>query len=266
MAARIAQAALSSRPDRAVLDGVRCYCMFIGYPRSGHSLVGSMIGAHRQAVISHELDALRYVQTGLVGRDLLYSLILRRDREFGEAGRRWTGYDYSVPDQFQGRIDELLVIGDKRGGGSTKRLAAHPDLLDRLEGLVGVDVRLIHVIRNPYDTIASMHRRGRQPLTSSIERFFSLCAANASIRRRRAESTIDVRLEDLIHDPARVVSSLIRSIGLEASEDFVRSCAGVVFATPKRTTTSIDWPDHLIAVVAERASTYDFLDGYSYDG
>ncbi|HEX7248704.1 MAG TPA: sulfotransferase, partial [Actinomycetota bacterium] len=249
-----------------VIDGVRCYCMFIGYPRSGHSLVGSLVGAHRNAVISHELDALRYVQTGLIGRDLLYSMILRRDREFGKAGRRWTGYDYSVPGQSQGRVEDLLVIGDKRGGGSTRRLGAHPDLLDRLERLVDVDVRLIHVIRDPYDTIASMHRRGRQPLTASIERFFALCATNASIREHRPGAVVDVRVEELIRRPAETVAGLVGSIGLDAPETYLGACAGIVFATPKRTRTSIDWPDHLIADVAHRMSSYDFLRGYSYEG
>ena len=266
MAARITQAVLSPRPERSLLDGVRCYCMFIGYPRSGHSLVGSLVGAHRNAVISHELDALRYVQTGLIGRDLLYSMILRRDREFGKAGRRWTGYDYSVPGQSQGHVDDLFVIGDKRGGRSTRRLGAHPDLIDRLERLVDVDVRLIHVIRDPYDTIASMHRRGRQPLTASIERFFASCATNASIRERKPDAVVDVRLEELIQSPAEVVARLVRSIGLDAPEAYLRACAGVVFPTPRRTKTSIDWPDHLIDDVAHRMSGYDFLRGYSYGG
>jgi len=238
--------------------------MFIGYPRSGHSLVGSIVGAHRNAVIAHELDALRYVQSRLVGRDLLYSMILRRDREFNAAGRIWTGYDYSVPGQSQTRSDELLVIGDKRGGRSTKRLREHPELLDRLEQLVGVDVRMVHVIRDPFDVIASMHRRGDQPLTMTIDRFFTLCGTNAEIRARRPEAVIDVRLERLVKSPVEGIGRLVGFLGLDAPQGYLDRCAGVVFDAPKRTRDTIDWPDHLIADVELRMQEHDFLRGYSF--
>jgi hypothetical protein len=266
MASRLTRAALSPRPDRSVVDGVRCYCMFIGYPRSGHSLVGSIVNAHPNALIAHELDALRYVQSGLVGRDLLYSLILRRDHEFAEAGRIWTGYDYSVPGQKQGSFDELLVIGDKRGGGSTRRLRAHPELLTRLEGLVEVDVRMVHVIRDPFDTIASMHRRGGQALETSIDRFFESCATNASIKARDPAAVLDVRLESLVASPLEIVRGLIEFLGLDASSSYLESCAGIVFGAPKQTRTSTDWPTHLVDEVRLRAQRYEFLNGYGFDG
>ncbi|MDH5224759.1 MAG: sulfotransferase [Actinomycetota bacterium] len=263
MAARIARAAFV-RADRSTFDGVRCYCLFIGYPRSGHSLVGSIVGAHADAVISHELDALRYVQTGLVGRDLLYSMILRRDREFSDSGRTWTGYEYSVPGQAHGRFDELLVIGDKRGGGSTKRLRAHPELLDRLERLVEVDLRMVHVIRDPFDTITSMHRRGGT-LQANVDRFFGLCATNAAIKARRPDAVIDVRLEALVEHPVEVVRRLVGFLGLEASHGYLDSCAAIVFEAPKRTRDTIEWPPRLITEVEHRLTEFEFLQGYAFD-
>jgi hypothetical protein len=238
---------------------VRCFCLFIGYPRSGHSLVGSLVGAHPNAVIAHELDALAYVRSRLVHRDLLYSLIIRRDRAFGSAGRVWTGYEYSVPGQAQGRFEELLVFGDKRGGGTSTRLGRRPEHLDRLERLVGVDVHMVHVIRDPFDTIASMHLRGNRPLTDSVDRFFDLCATNDAIRRRRPGSVLDVRLDDLVEAPATAVRRLVGFLGLDAPEGYVRACSEVVFETPRRSRTSIEWPDGLVTEVRRRAGRYDFL-------
>ena len=37
-----------------VFDDVEAFCVFIGYTRSGHSLVGSILDAHDEAVIAHE--------------------------------------------------------------------------------------------------------------------------------------------------------------------------------------------------------------------
>src|SRR6185503_2841686 len=40
------------------------FCTFIGYPRSGHTLIGSLLYAHPNAIIADELDALRFLQAG----------------------------------------------------------------------------------------------------------------------------------------------------------------------------------------------------------
>ena len=32
--------------DRALFDDLKTYCMFLGYPRSGHSLIGALLDAH----------------------------------------------------------------------------------------------------------------------------------------------------------------------------------------------------------------------------
>jgi hypothetical protein len=266
MAAGIAHARVVGRRRRAEFDGVRVYCMFIGYPRSGHSLVGSLIDAHPDAVISHELDALRYVQTGLVGRDELYTLILRRDAAFTAGGRTWTGYDYSIPNQWQGRHERLLVIGDKRGGDSTWRLRRHPELLDRLERMVEVDVRLVHVVRNPFDNISTMHRRSGDPLAKCADRYFTLCDTNASIRSRWIGSVIDVRHETMISDPTGSLRRLIDFLGLEPTDAYIRDCSSTIFPSPNTTRSSVEWPKRLVTEIQRRVDEVEFLAGYTFDG
>src|SRR4051794_27905037 len=149
------------RKNRNLFDGVETYCMFIGYPRSGHSLIGSLLDAHPSAIIAHELDALKFVAAGF-NKDQLYQLLLDNSRRFARKGRAWTGYTYGVPGQWQGRFDKLHVIGDKKGGRSTLQLAENPELLHRLRKTVATDIRFIHTIRNPYDNIATMHKRARE--------------------------------------------------------------------------------------------------------
>jgi hypothetical protein len=265
MATRILDAMPHVRSSRAAFDDVRAFCLFIGYPRSGHSLVGSLIDAHPCAVISHELDALRYVGTRLVPRDLLYTMILRRDRAFASAGRTWTGYDYEVPGQAQGRFDRLRVIGDKRGGGTTKRLGRRPELLARLRRLVGVDVRMVHVIRDPFDAIASMQRRTREPLEATITRFFDACATNAAVRDAHPGAVVDVRLERLVADPAAVMRRVTGFLDLDAPASYLEGCAAVVFDAPRRAREAIAWPAAQVADVTRRIEAYPFLDGYAFD-
>ncbi|MCA1614387.1 MAG: sulfotransferase, partial [Acidobacteria bacterium] len=139
---------------REDFSALRAYCMFVGYPRSGHSLVGSLLDAHPDVVIAHELDALKYVRARF-RREQLFHLLLDKSEEFTARGRQWNGYSYEVPGQWQGRRRSLRVIGDKKGGGSTMRLGADPRLLARLRRTVGVPVKLVHVVRNPFDNIST---------------------------------------------------------------------------------------------------------------
>ena len=40
--------------ERELLAGVQTYVLFIGHARSGHSVIGALLDAHRQIVISDE--------------------------------------------------------------------------------------------------------------------------------------------------------------------------------------------------------------------
>lgn len=259
-------AAYRGHRDRALFDQVSLFCLFIGYPRSGHSLVGSLLDAHPEVVLSHELDALKYIRTGWVGRDQLFSLIVRKDRHFTDEGRRWTyGFDYSVPDQWQGRFRVLRVVGDKKGGATTRRLAHEPDLLARLRDVVGVDMRAIHVVRNPFDNIASMHRRGSGTLPDCADLYFSMCVTNDALRHREDISVRDVRHEDLVHDPKTVLSDLCGFLGVEAPLAYLEACESVLYPEPHRSRDGVEWPPGLKEDVRSLIDGIDFLRGYDFD-
>jgi hypothetical protein len=93
---------------------IESFCLFVGYPRSGHSLVGALLDAHPDAVLAHELIAHQHVLNGC-SRDALYGRILARSFWFHWRGHRGV-YSYRVPAGWQGRWRQLRLIGDKRGG------------------------------------------------------------------------------------------------------------------------------------------------------
>lgn len=248
----------------SLFDTVDGFCLFIGYPRSGHSLVGSLLNAHPHVVLSHELDALQYVAAGY-RRHQLYWMILRRDAEFTRSGRLWTEFDYSVAGQWQGRFERLRIIGDKKGGATTFTLQRYPELLDRLERIVGTDVRLIHVVRNPFDNIATMSKRTHRTLEVSSDRYFALCRTTENLRPKvRPGSVIDVRHEALIADPRACLRSICASLGLSVSDEYLSACAAIVFPTPHLSRHDVSWTDDLIRSVEERMAEFPFLEGYSF--
>lgn len=259
--------AIAAAQHRHLFDDVQTYVMFIGHARSGHSLVGSLLNAHPDAVIAHELDVLRYVRWGFRSAQI-FQLIVERDalitsREF-HANRR---YDYRVADQWQGRVRRLKVIGDKKGGASTRKLGEHPELLSRLQRTVRVPVRLVQVVRNPYDNISTIALRSGRDLGEAIDRYFDRCATVQQLGSQVSEKElICLRHEDFVADPERSMSDLCEFVGLEAEESYVRRCAAIVRRSPHLSRHEIVWAQEHVERVEQRLAQYPFLNGYTFAG
>jgi hypothetical protein len=195
--------ALRARSSPA-FDDVERFCFFIGYARSGHTLVATLLNAHPEVVVAHELDAVRYVRHRF-GRTQLFSLLLLRDQQFGSIGRTWSGYKYEVPDQYQGRFERLRVIGDKRARASVLQIARRPQLLDRFRRVVKAPIRVIHVTRNPFDNIATEVRRHKMSPTQGIEWYEQICKAVEIVRPLLdPDELVDVSYEAFGRDPWRL--------------------------------------------------------------
>lgn len=245
--------------------GVDTYCSFVGCARSGSTLVGSLLDAHPEVVISQELDALRLVQAR-VPRALLFGLILSKDASFTAEGRNWTGYSYEVPGQWQGRFDRLRVIGDKKAGFTTKRLARRPHLVDRLRGTVSTTLRFVQVTRNPFDNIATMARRSGTPLEVVAAKYFRLASHVTELGSRlEPGELLHVRQEDLVRQPRPVLSELCRFLGVEPTARYLDDCAAIVFPSPRRSRNGADWEPRLAAEIQARIDDVSFLAGYALE-
>lgn len=257
----------SARSHREAFSEVERFVMFVGYSRSGHSLVGSLLNAHPHIVIGHQLDALRYLRAGF-SRDQIYAMLLVADARYERRGRvsNKGRFDYSVPGEWQGRFSRLRVIGDKRGESSTNALHEDPSLLERLQRSVGVPVRLIHVIRNPYDNISTMAVRYRTSIPAATDRYFGLCAKIAGLRRTTtAAGWLDLRHEAVIADPAASLGQACRFLGVVADDSYLEHCASIVYDRPHQSRRDAPWTAELIDDVRTRMAAHPFLDGYAYD-
>ena len=244
---------------------VEAFCLFIGYPRSGHSLIGSLIDAHSDAVIAHELDALGLISQQ-TSRHELFDAILDNAARFGREGRQWTGYDYTVPNASNGSFETLRVLGDKKGGMALARLSENAELLAGLHATVEVPLRLLHVVRNPFDNITTISRRSEIELEQSIDYYFSLVEMAARVRRQYPQfPCLDVRHEALVQDPPRALASILDHLGLEPSPRYFENCAAIVYRSPHQSRHSLSWSPSLIRRVDAEIRKYDFLKGYIFD-
>ena len=245
--------------------------MFIGHPRSGHTLVGSLLNAHPEVVIAHELNALRYLAKRLgpfsLSRDQLYAMILERDRWFQRRNAEWTGYAYAVSGQWQGRFETLRVIGDKKGGGTSRQLELAPGLLEQLRLLIGVPLRLLLVVRNPFDNITTMWRRNpHTTLDQQIECYFQLAdSIQATLRQCALEEIHTVSHEHFVTEPATELEAILKFIGVEPAVGYLNACTAIVRPAPHFSRHEVDWPDTAVERVERQIARYGFLDGYCFE-
>ncbi len=256
-----------ARPDQ--FRDVKTFCLFVGHNKSGTSMLGSLLDAHPNVILADEIGALDYLAAGF-RRDQVFQLLLtgsRRELLKGRVtARRLTPYAYLVPGQWQGRFSRLQVIGDGKAGAATRRFAADPQLWSRLQAaLPGVDVKLVQVIRNPFDVISVMMVRGGRTFENATGHYFDACEALAGIRRQAGASLHPVRYEAFVARPAESLARLCRFLGLEPHEGYLRACAAILHDRPDRRRQMVAWTPEWIAVVQGQITKYDFLQGYRFD-
>jgi hypothetical protein len=256
------QARRYGRSCRKDFPGIERYCQFVGFPYSGHTLIGSLLNSHPELVIAHEADALgllRHCRT----REQLFERLMRAEWRFARGDFRWWGYDYAVPGQWQGRYRRLRVIGDKKGGRSARRLQADPELLSRLRELAGVPLRLVVNTRNPWDNIARIASRKRLGLDEAIARYFVYAEGVAhAIHSAAPDEAILFSHEDFVADPAAWLRRLAAFLGVESPAGWAESCASRVFESPRQARDEVEWTEPRRARVAEGVARFDFLAGY----
>ncbi len=103
-----------------IWNGVKLVVLFIGYYRSGHSLVAALLDAHPNIILADEADAMRTwleFPNETKTRDNWFQILYERSYKLATIGERGTGncysqigYKYHVPNQWQGRFDGVIQV------------------------------------------------------------------------------------------------------------------------------------------------------------
>ncbi|MFN3233582.1 MAG: sulfotransferase [Alphaproteobacteria bacterium] len=248
--------------SRARFSRIRNFLLFIGYPRSGHSLVGTLLNAHPDALIAHEMNALPYFMLGF-RRPQILALLRRRDDWFEGINRQWSGYDYRVPGASKGQYKTPTVIGDNRAGGTTWHLRDDPDLLNTIRRRMNMGLRIVFNIRNPYDNIATIARQEGRSTANAISRYRDMTEIICQATRALPADELHLQWhEDLVKDPAAQLETLCTFAGLEADQDYLDRSASIVYPAARRTRQDHNWSDSDVNAVEDLCREFDFLKRY----
>ena len=242
------------------------FVIFIGYPRSGHSMIGSILSQHPMCVVSHELDVLRWFSWGFPVW-LCERLVVLRDKQFSDLGRQWTGYNYKIRGgTYTSPTGLIKVIGDKRGGGTSERLVKNDSILAEFRSrILPRRLKLLHVVRNPFDNIATMAKKTRiraYTLEQAIERYFKLASKNQEIIDSGMYDIITIYLEDFVSDPRGSCAALSEFLDVPFAESFHKAIEDMAFDSPRQTRDSVGWSKEESEAVMVKIKSIKFLNRY----
>ena len=249
------------------------WCQFIGWSRSGTTLVGSLLDAHPEILIGQELDAAARVLAG-DGREELLCGVVERERAFARDGRRWNGYAYDVHDIAREDLSGIRVIGDKKAAGTVEALMQDGAALDRLAATAGLPLRLLAVVRHPLDAIASLsahldtdlppwHRPDGDALEVALDWYLRLCNVVAEVAASGAHEVDFVHLELLAEDPEGVLPPLLNRLGVSPPPDGYLDRAADLLTPPRRARDDVAWSEPQLARVGAAIDEHAFLRAYS---
>jgi Sulfotransferase domain/Sulfotransferase family len=251
------------------LSDLRVFCLFVGYPRSGSTLVASMLNAHPDVLLGLEVDSLGFARWG-ANRGQLFHAIRSSADTFAQAGGQWEGYDYRIETPWVNGWRTLRVIGDKEAAMSAVRLARDGSLVSRLKEAVGVPVKVIHVVRNPFDNIATMYLRGRYPilrlpLSKCIDDFAAMASTIEELKVRLApDDLLEVRHEDVVDRPVECLQRLCGFLDVESEPEYILAATRIVSPSANRSRDRLVWqtPDvHAVEEIIAKSSAHRSYSG-----
>jgi hypothetical protein len=208
--------------------------LLLGYPRSGNTLLGSVLNVNDYIVVPQETDFIvpicvlcKRVPDSKASRTLLADLIVNTER-FGHSLEPYAPYrdlvealdacEYSAAGVVNAVYDVVarnagkLIAGDR----SPNDIGYLADFA-RCR-LFRSDIRVVHLVRDPRDVYLSTHRLKWIPEDQLRSEFPGIWSStNTMLRhmfRDSPERYICVRYEDLIAEPERTLTRITDFLGV----------------------------------------------------
>lgn len=249
---------------------LKCFVLFVGYERSGHTLIGSVLDAHPNIIIANEFNLMKvFSKNPNLKREYIFNRLLeyshkqkfeqeggRSQGYTGKDGKRKIAYKYNVPNQYQGKFIELKIIGDKHAPGTCEAYDANPNIFKELEEIIQLPIKFIHVIRNPFDNIARMGLK-------RADTYFKWASTVEKIRKNCP--VLDVYQEKMINNPKEEIIKLCSYLEQDYTENYLKDCASIVFNKPHKTRLDRKWTAEQINYVYKRMEEFPFLEIYTFE-
>ena len=276
-----------------VIGAVDRFVFFVGYARSGHSIVASLLDAHPNVVIAHEYALINrwseHPELYNNEKSALFNTLYNSSRYSAQAGLRRQGlskkgYSLDVPGWYQGSYEGgISVIGDKAGGMTAQvyrnNRSTFLSVYQQLQTTVTVPVSVIHIVRNPYDNIATMllyneHMKRSvnttfkynnvDALRRQIKSYFTQVKSVLSMIDNIGLNDITIHHSDFITNPKATMRKLCNMLYITCNEQYLHMVAEHTYTTESHSRDLVKWTPELIDVVARNIAKIPLLKSYKF--
>lgn len=241
---------------------LRAFLFVVGNARSGSTILGAVLDSHPNIVVANETSESSNFWRGS-DREAIIAGILHNAEQQAATGRSSSGYKYQLglPPSRKG---DIQIIGDKIWNPALLLLHGDYGLIPSIEERLGVPLIVVHAVRNPYDTIATMHRRSGAPLGDRIRWYAMHCeAAEAISERLTGGSFAHVFHEDLLGSPRETIEKMCRILGVQTDGKQVAAAETLLFRTPHNTRSLVRWAPADLGAIKDLIDRFPWLQRYS---
>ena len=277
------------------IDGIETFIIFIGWSRSCHSIVGSMVDAHPNAIIAHEYIIFRRLmqeKTLLNNRYTFFNDLYTNTYKSVTSGWRSSrdnskGYNLNIKGSWQGHFINPKVIGEK-GGGNTVILYMNnrqrvKEMYKQLRAAVKMPIKVLHVVRNPFDMVATQtlfYGAGIRAHTINTTAKPDFKYGNDIMLREQTDiflneshalydmindlglSPLQVYCEDLIAHPVETISNICQFLNLECSTQYLQMCAKKAFKSTSTSHDLLEWSPSGLELLNRGIEEFPFFQRY----
>ncbi len=273
-----------------VIDGVEKYVFFIGWARSEHSIVGSLMDAHPNMVIANECTIFKDLTRNFskTTKGGIFNTLYKKSA-FDSTGVRAStvkGYSLGTKGYWQGKFTTLKVIGDNGGsaiGGYYHSPVNFTKLYKRFSAeVLKIPIRVMQVIRNPYDIIATQviykKYKNEWKTNASLYRADSKCKVldghvrnvfrtTQNVQRLRKDlnlTVLEIHSADLVRKPRQTMERICQFLDVECYEEYLDKCDEKVFGKVSITRNLVEWTSDLLAKVENMIKDNSFFQRYTF--
>lgn len=251
---------------------MKYFLSFMGYPRSGHTLVAAILNANPNVMCSNQLNIYQGINDKikiLGGIDK----VLNHIKMYSIKPETWknTTQIPHVPKR------DITVVGDKTGHRTVDLLGTSPKLLGDFKSEVKVPVKWIHVVRNPFDNLATWAKLNHEnkikqrkksnivkELNNVIAKYSQL---NITIEKlKRSEDVLTVNHEFVITRMHGTLEEICNFLEISFDPDWRDNVRNTVWNKPRTTRNRIKWEENQKKTVNDMIDRFPWLSGYQFGG
>ncbi|XP_058945299.2 uncharacterized protein [Pocillopora verrucosa] len=275
-----------------MFDDLKTFVMFIGYSQTIESRTGAILDAHPQIILPQEYDVLgnwkmyqnkklrergkqKYMLFFFLHYLSTFQAIFRNQANKSSQFWVWTSKVesaryYPLSDTWQGITNgKIKVIGDTSSGSTTRQLTRNQGnftVLEDIQNVIGIPLKFLHTITNPYEVIAlNVMRQSRSAVEiNDAKDVFALVETNAQIRKLYGDAVLDISTDDYINNPRETMIQICRFLQVTCYNSYLDKVEKELNKESTRARDQVIWTDEEKEWVAAEINKYSFLKSFEF--